>query len=80
MLNPCNSACILEAEPGKLDIKRHSPSILYLLVHILQEMFVIYSMTFNTDYALIKRSNMVYHALTFTRSKAWTWRMILHGR
>ena len=27
---PSNSTCVLEAEPGKLDIKRHSPSILYL--------------------------------------------------
>ena len=25
------STCILKALPGKLDIKRHSPSILYLL-------------------------------------------------
>ena len=26
------STCVLKALPGKLDIKRHSPSILYLLV------------------------------------------------
>ena len=26
---PCDSTSILEALPGKLDIKRHSPSILY---------------------------------------------------
>ena len=26
---PCNSTSILEALPGKLDIKIHSPSILY---------------------------------------------------
>ena len=26
------STCVLKALPGKLDIKRHSPSILYLLL------------------------------------------------
>ena len=30
---------------------------------------MIYSMTFKTRYALIKASNMVYHALTFARSR-----------
>ena len=69
MLNPRKSTCIFEAEPGKLDIKRHSPSILRLLVHILQGIFVIYSITFKTETALIKGSNMVYHALTFARSE-----------
>ena len=28
------STCILKALPGKLDIKRHSPSILYLLAKL----------------------------------------------
>ena len=28
------STCVLKALPGKLDIKRHSPSILYLLGHV----------------------------------------------
>ena len=27
------STSVLKALPGKLDIKRHSPSILYILVH-----------------------------------------------
>ena len=27
------STCVLKALPGKLDIKRHSPSILYLLLN-----------------------------------------------
>ena len=28
------STCVLKALPGKLDIKRHSPSILYLVGHM----------------------------------------------
>ena len=28
------STCVLKALPGKLDIKRHSPSILYVFIHI----------------------------------------------
>ena len=32
--NPVMSTSILKALPGKLDIKRHSPSILYQLVYI----------------------------------------------
>ena len=28
------STCVLKALPGKLDIKRHSPSILYVLAQI----------------------------------------------
>ena len=29
---PCDSTSVLKAEPGKLDIKRNSPSILYLYI------------------------------------------------
>ena len=29
------STCVLKALPGKLDIERHSPSILYLYTHAL---------------------------------------------
>ena len=30
------STCVLKALPGKLDIKRHSPSILYLLDKVVE--------------------------------------------
>ena len=33
------STSVLKALPGKLDIKRHSPSILYILVSLLRFMF-----------------------------------------
>ena len=28
---PSDSICVLEAEPGKLDIKRHEPGILFIM-------------------------------------------------
>ena len=31
---PSDSTCVLKAEPGKLDIKRHSPSILFISLPI----------------------------------------------
>ena len=31
---PSDSTCILKAEPGKLDIKRHSPGILFISLPI----------------------------------------------
>ena len=36
LCKPCNvNKCSLKALPGKLDIKRHSPSILYIYCHLL---------------------------------------------
>ena len=32
LVKPRDSSSILEALPGKLDTKRHSPSILYVLI------------------------------------------------
>ena len=29
-----DSTCILEAEPGKLDIKRHKPGILFIFLQV----------------------------------------------
>ena len=34
---PRMSTSILKAEPGKLDIKRHSPSILYILPNLVNQ-------------------------------------------
>ena len=31
---PSDSACVLKAEPGKLDIKRHEPGILFISLPI----------------------------------------------
>ena len=48
MLNrsPRDSTSILEAEPGKLDMKRHSPIILFIYVSKLQLHF---TNTFNNE-------------------------------
>ena len=31
---PSDATCILEAEPGKLDIKRHKPGILFISLQV----------------------------------------------
>ena len=31
---PSDSTCVLEAEPGKLDIKRCEPGILFISLHV----------------------------------------------
>ena len=31
---PSDSTCILKAEPGKLDIKRHKPGILFISLQV----------------------------------------------
>ena len=40
LINPRDSTSVLEALPGKLDIKRHSPIILYILTSlVIQQAF-----------------------------------------
>ena len=41
------SKCVLKALPGKLDIKRHSPSILYVGIHYLR--FLSHKMAMQTS-------------------------------
>ena len=31
---PSNSSCVFEAEPGKLDLKRHEPAIIFISLQV----------------------------------------------
>ena len=46
------SAIILKALPGKLDIKRHSPSLLYVLVHQIWWHLICHWFSYNLPTAL----------------------------
>ena len=41
---PCDSLTFLEALPGKLDIKKHSPSILHIQDGLVPESFLVLSL------------------------------------
>ena len=48
-----DSTCVLKAEPGKLDIKRHSPSILHLPVVFPSTVAFTHSSLFCTLYRIL---------------------------
>ena len=56
------STCVLKALPGNLDIKRHSPSILYVFDHCQSFCYLMLSCTkyfdINTIFDLIKCDNV----------------------
>ena len=51
---PSNSTCVLKAEPGKLDIKRREPGILFISLPIVS-LFKLAIMTRFSIFVLIQR-------------------------
>ena len=52
--NACNSTCVLKAEPGKLDIKRREPGILFISLPVVS-IFKLAIMTSFSIFILIQR-------------------------
>ena len=51
---PSDSTCVLKAEPGKLDIKKREPGILFISVPIVS-LFKLAIMTWFSNFVLIQR-------------------------
>ena len=61
------ATCVLKALPGKLDIKRHSPSILYVWSHYLW--FLPYSGKLNLKKTLFQK--MHHSVMSYLLGKGW---------
>ena len=52
-----DSTCVLKAEPGKLDIKRREPSILFMIIYQFTHLFTLQTIDFDViiDFCVIQR-------------------------
>ena len=71
LIQPSVSTCVLEAEPGKLDINKHSPSILYVPSEAVW--LVTISVPFNVLFVVIWDGQVMLfnYKIPFQKVKTW---------